>query len=370
MAHDIVEIDEYTTPITVPDGTDSRANAAEVVEAIAQALGNRTFALISHAAFHDVANHFTGGSNTFDDAIAAILGVQVSSPNASDAALTLLTSAIDDPIPGNKWKKVVEAAVADATVNANIWTGNATGGEGHFAFTLNAYWDATTQTWNQSDTAHPSFTMFFHMDAKAVVFAAKPAGSPPWALWATPGDTVLRAAHGNFDDVLSLGDISVDTGEFLFTAPRNEPRPIRLAMGLDTSLLAPSPALFLNHQWVMSDTTVVEVPIEAPIGGSLDVTQAILGNTSGSNLTYTMSLIQIQNSNWTTGAGPTYNTVDTVTAVINDGTNIVVALDWGGLVVDENHTHVVQFQAAAAAPGAFVVKSARFFADRIGPSRN
>jgi hypothetical protein len=42
MAHQILDSDVYTTVINVPDGTDSRANAANVVEAIAQALANRT----------------------------------------------------------------------------------------------------------------------------------------------------------------------------------------------------------------------------------------------------------------------------------------------------------------------------------------
>jgi hypothetical protein len=391
VSHDIVEDDEFTTPITVPDGTDSRNDAAEVVEAIAQALGNRTFSLLTHSAFHDSANHFTA-SNVFDELIAATLGITVANPNAGEAAVTLTTSAIDDLAVGNKWKNFLEAAVANAAMNVNVWTGNDTGGESHVAITLNVYWDAATQMWNQSNAAHASFAILLHADAKIAALVAKPAASAPWALWSTPGGTTLRAAHGNFDDVVSAGqitiatgglevtsggvevqgssDISVDSGEFLFATPRNEPRPIRLAMGLDCSLLAPNPATFLNHQWVMPDTSVVEVPIEAPIGGTLHITEAILGNTSGGNLTYTVRLVQIQNANWTTGAGPTYNTVATTTAVINNGTNVVVSLDWGGLVVNVNHTHVLQFEAAAGAAGAFVVRAARFFADRVGPSRN
>lgn len=59
MAHNLTEVDAFTTPITVPDGIDSRNNAAEVVAAIAQALANRTKHLSIHAAYVDAINVFT-----------------------------------------------------------------------------------------------------------------------------------------------------------------------------------------------------------------------------------------------------------------------------------------------------------------------
>jgi hypothetical protein len=59
MAHNLTEADVFTTPISVPDGTDTHNTAANVVDAIAQALANRTKHLNDHAAFKDVANTFT-----------------------------------------------------------------------------------------------------------------------------------------------------------------------------------------------------------------------------------------------------------------------------------------------------------------------
>ncbi len=73
MAHVITETPTFTATVTVPDGTDSRVNAAEVVEAIAQALANRTRALkavTDNAAIKNAANTFTA-LNTFNAGLVA-----------------------------------------------------------------------------------------------------------------------------------------------------------------------------------------------------------------------------------------------------------------------------------------------------------
>jgi len=67
MAHTIAETPSFDLNIVVPDGTDSRADAAEKVAAIAQKLANRTQSMklvTDVAAKKDVSNTFTA-PNTF-----------------------------------------------------------------------------------------------------------------------------------------------------------------------------------------------------------------------------------------------------------------------------------------------------------------
>lgn len=67
MPHNLTEADVFTTPISVPDGLDSRNTAADVVDAIAQALTNRTHYLNLHAARTNAANTFTEPQIVDDD---------------------------------------------------------------------------------------------------------------------------------------------------------------------------------------------------------------------------------------------------------------------------------------------------------------
>lgn len=59
MAKNLTESDVFSTPITVPEGTDFMDDAADAVELIAQRLANRTKNINDHAARWDVANTFT-----------------------------------------------------------------------------------------------------------------------------------------------------------------------------------------------------------------------------------------------------------------------------------------------------------------------
>jgi len=71
MAHTLTEVASFDPTVTVPDGTDSRANAAEVVQGIAQALANRTQYLkprADDAAQLSAANTFTQ-ANTFSSTV-------------------------------------------------------------------------------------------------------------------------------------------------------------------------------------------------------------------------------------------------------------------------------------------------------------
>jgi hypothetical protein len=100
MSKNLTELDEFTTPITVPVGTDSRDHAAEDVELIAQRLANRTKYLNAHAAKLDAANVFTAdqtvnGKLTATEVIAPKVSAstEVVTPKISSAAGDTVTVA-------------------------------------------------------------------------------------------------------------------------------------------------------------------------------------------------------------------------------------------------------------------------------------
>lgn len=86
MPKDLTEAATFDPTITVPLGTDSRANAAEVVEAIAQHLANRSRflkAVTDVAAQKNAINTFTA-QNTFNGTVQANGGI-----SAADGSVEL-----------------------------------------------------------------------------------------------------------------------------------------------------------------------------------------------------------------------------------------------------------------------------------------
>lgn len=207
MAHDLAEVDDFTFPITVPDGTDSRSDAAEVIELIAQGLANRTFNLISHGAFHDSPNTFTGGTNTFADAVLGHKGFTTDDASATEAALTLFTGPDSDPAPGNRWKKVIQALLGGGAADAMMWSG-LPAGTAQLLFTINARWDTSAQQWVQQTNTMHSFGMLLAHNGD-VTFSRVNSGSGPWSVWPTTGATNIRAQSAAFNGSATVG---VDLG--------------------------------------------------------------------------------------------------------------------------------------------------------------
>lgn len=76
MSHTLTEVDTFTASVTVPDGADSRDDAAGDVTTLAQALANRTKHLNEHAAKIDevntfVENQYFQGDGSFDGTVGA-----------------------------------------------------------------------------------------------------------------------------------------------------------------------------------------------------------------------------------------------------------------------------------------------------------
>lgn len=143
MPHNLTDADAFTSPVAVPDGTDSRNNAANVVEALAQVLANRTNYLNLRTAKLAAANTFTAAPQTID-------------VNAADVpAIRVTKTAHDHPSFGtNKWKVVGSWQLSDARW-VRLFSGEGT--DSAWAITLNAKWDpSSSQAWEKDFTASES----------------------------------------------------------------------------------------------------------------------------------------------------------------------------------------------------------------------
>jgi hypothetical protein len=120
MAHVITEVVTFTPTVTVPDGGDSRVNAAEVVAAIAQALANRSRSLkavTDVAAVKNAPNTFTA-LNTFGAGLTVSAGVLTASAGliASHVVTATVTASASGSFGGA------------LTVTGNVTSGGAVQG--------------------------------------------------------------------------------------------------------------------------------------------------------------------------------------------------------------------------------------------------
>jgi len=163
----LTEADTYSTPIEVPEGTDSRNNAAGHVESIAQRLANRTHHLNAHAAKKNVANVFTEAQ-----------AIDVLSCAAS--ALRTDVSANDHPgSASNIWKPLWEGVANDGR-RVRFYTGDGGNGDSYMV-TWNALWAPASgaQTWSQDNGTSASSALWVRTED--LRWYGKAVGSSPWA---------------------------------------------------------------------------------------------------------------------------------------------------------------------------------------------
>jgi hypothetical protein len=199
MSHTLTEVDAHTTPITVPDGSDSRNTAAEVVAALTQALANRTNRLNLHAAFKNAVNMFAD-ANTFEALITALIGIEVNNTDASVAALITRTTASDDANAGNKYKAVLGHNVGGGIGYVNVYAGRDTS-EAQYVIALNAVWDTAGQHWLADNTGVPSLALLF-VQGSGLRISVRPAGAGTWTTWPSTdgGLSAGGTVHGNILD--------------------------------------------------------------------------------------------------------------------------------------------------------------------------
>jgi hypothetical protein len=204
MSKDLTDVDSFTSPIHVPEGIDSRDDAAGDVELIAQALANRTRnlknaidPLAADAARKSAQNTFTKtqiinseGAHADDPLIST-----TAKPGDDPTDLSAIVPAV--PAGSNRWKLIM-AAPTQGSAYAGIFVGQSPYGA---ALVNNARWHVGTQRWRQIDPAFVSTAMVGRSGQWIVSHV--PAGAGPWIDWPldSGGDFIAGGnlgAHSDF----------------------------------------------------------------------------------------------------------------------------------------------------------------------------
>jgi hypothetical protein len=194
MSKDLTDADEFTSPIHVPEGIDSRNHASADVELVAQRLANRTRnlknqldPLVGDAARKSQQNTFTKSqiinteSNWADDPLLT------TTAHPGDDPTDL--SALGLPAGSNRWKVVMAVPTkVGSAARGEIFIGQPPDGS---AFVNNARWHIPTQKWRQLDPALPS-TGFIGKSGQYLLSYVS-AGAAPWSDWPTNsgGDLIV-----------------------------------------------------------------------------------------------------------------------------------------------------------------------------------
>lgn len=171
MAHVITETPVFTPSITVPDGTDSRVNAAEVVAAIAQGLGNRSQYLKLNGLFADVVNTL-------------LEGLVIANPSATQPSIDVTTNADD---AGAAWKLILRAEIGGGANRLRLYTSNNSGAV-RAIITTNAGWTGAAWALDNSGIAATALALSAVTGLGLQVWR-KPSGSAPWTTWDDAGVT-------------------------------------------------------------------------------------------------------------------------------------------------------------------------------------
>jgi hypothetical protein len=174
MSKTLTEASSFDASVVVPEGGDSRATAAESVEALAQSLANRTrylydnLATAGSAASLGATQTFTG-INTFTDAINAEV-------TANDVPL-LVTHQMALSF---KWKLLFTFKLGGGNY-VNQYAGFDYTGLGSYISTVNATWNPTTLRWHQITNTAPSVAII--QTAYGFRSAWRAAGAADWLDW-------------------------------------------------------------------------------------------------------------------------------------------------------------------------------------------
>lgn len=341
MSKDLTDVDDFTSPIHVPENADSRDDAAGDVELVAQRLANRTHHLNLHTAKFDAVQTWEQG--------------QLVDIDQADAPfLRTLTHAGDHAgSPANVWKVQGEWLLTDGTY-ARFYSG-AGGSSGNWALTTNAVWDPASgvQTWSKDDDGLESNALrCFNGELH---FYGKAAGAGSWgtAGWDSNrgvmivGDTL----HAN-SKVHSFADVEADDdvragGDFEYVTPPTRTIAIN---PLDYVGSAGHDADGVGGPVLLAGETA-NYAVRAPHGAQLGQVKLKV-EVSGSDVNFTTRTKRHYGIDYTAGTPGTYATVKALTGVTlplaSPGPIVNITLDdlsaafgFGGLTVDKNEAYEI-----------------------------
>lgn len=319
---DLTDVSEFTEPVVVPEGFDSHDTLAEFIEALAQALANRTRYLKDQVG--DYALKST--SNTFAD-------VQIINTPAGVVDLPILSTQgkPEDAtgLPLNRWK--LELAFP---MKGSAWSGIFTGQPPYgMAFVTNARWNVPAQQWRQLDAAYPSAALISTTGSVngLFLFSYVPAGASGWTDWPTASA-----------DLIAGRDIGAGR-EFIYPAARLRTQPILLA---DVSGPASFPATGGVSMWLPEAFSVpaLQWPIRLPFNPNAEtrlgiveiVVQQALGTSS-----WTAQLIGRHGAVWTAAPGiptpPTPITIPASPVSVPGGGLKLLQIDASAQVIAADH---------------------------------
>jgi hypothetical protein len=323
MATNLTEVASFDPTVTVPEGTDSRVNAAERVTALAQVLANRSRFL---KGITDIAA-LTTAANTFTDAPQTI-------DIANDPSVPLITTtktAFDySANPSNGWKLIGRFPTDGGGRNFNLYVG-ANDSSGTFALVVNAFWQigssgSGVNKWHQEDATKDSFGMF--VVAEVLTLSSQAAGASAWGVWPT-----------------NRGGISSPTyvGDVIYKTPLvRGPTPIDLAFASGPYIRdVTDGSVFRNPDttgWPSSQRIVV--PLRVPVGSTLGIVQ--IRHAQGTTMN---DIFRLYKRAGAFGTGLTFTQVGTDSVPGGSGiATLTSTLDPGGHVVAAGEELQIEWQ--------------------------
>lgn len=197
MAKDLTDVNTYTAAITVPEGDDPRAHAAESLELAAQGLANRTTWLHGYVARAILADDVTRSVFT--------VPIQGDTTSPRDPVLRAGKGPHDDPgKPTNPWKEFLRAynqASTDAQ-RSGLYFGD--GAQGLVGLVVNAMWrddhGSPPGQWEQLDATKASYFVYINQDGD-LRLSKKALGASPWATWDTTTACKIGAPNMEADTI-------------------------------------------------------------------------------------------------------------------------------------------------------------------------
>lgn len=266
MPKTLNESSVYVGGVTVPEGTDSRDDAADAVELLAQQLTNRTRYLKDVHDLLDLAAAKLDEVNTFTRQI------KVEHPDDPAEALLRSTKTAADSTanPGNKWKQIF-AFRTDPNRSARVYTGVDLATEGSFILTVNAFWNVTganANKWEKEVAGDSSFALIVRNENMFV--SRMDTSAQTWTSWPDQGviDTHRVRTTDNVEadaDVVAGGDV-IAAGEIKHSPSRARTSNVPLLPVLGSGA---SQASFISGVLTATGTATgafISIPLRIPLG--------------------------------------------------------------------------------------------------------
>jgi hypothetical protein len=304
MAHVITETPTFTPTITVPDGTDSRVNAAEVVAAIAQGLANRAQYLKLNGVFVDVVNTL-------------VQGLVIANPSVTQPSIDITTNAQDGSAA---WKLILRAEIGNGAKRLRLYTGTDTA-QPRAILTTNAFWNGSAWALDDSAAAATALGLSANSNLGLQVWR-KQSASAPWTSWDGAGVTAESlTATGNVTSDQYLYNAFVSRTITLNTPSSNTKAPEETG---DTVKLIPG-------DWVN-----FSIPVPH---GAIMKTVKIKFSTAGGF--YRARIFRKKNINMSDGSVPFNEEIATTGIVVGDPTTFNISLDYGDIVASSLEAYSV-----------------------------